>query len=326
MSDPGATLAGMTSAAGTLERTLLRQELVVSRAQALACGLSLDALRHRIRPAGPWQRLLPGVYLTVTGTPTRRQAEVAALLYAGRGSVITGLAALRRHGVRVSDSAGVTVLVPAGRTRQSRSYVRVCPTTRMPGRVCSDGAVQFVLPPRAVADAARELTSYREVRALVAGAVQQGRCRIDLLSGEVDRGPRRRSAWLRRALAEAADGVRSAAEGDLRDLLRRAGLQMPIFNARLYAGRVLIAVADAWWPEAGVAVEVDSREWHFSPDEWEGTLRRHARMAAHGIVALHFTPRQIREDGAEVAAHIRGALSAGYARARPGIRAVAGPG
>ena len=45
--------------------------------------MSPDQFRHRIRPGGPWQRLLPGVYLTVTGTPTRRQLEVAALRCAG---------------------------------------------------------------------------------------------------------------------------------------------------------------------------------------------------------------------------------------------------
>ena len=29
--------------------------------------MSSEELRHRIRPDGPWQRLLPGVYLAVTG-------------------------------------------------------------------------------------------------------------------------------------------------------------------------------------------------------------------------------------------------------------------
>jgi hypothetical protein len=42
------------------------------------------ALRHRIRPGGPWQELLPRTYLAVTGSPTLAQKEVAAVLYAGR--------------------------------------------------------------------------------------------------------------------------------------------------------------------------------------------------------------------------------------------------
>jgi len=73
---------------------------------------------------------------------------------------------------------------------------------------------------------------------------------------------------LRLALAEVEDGIRSAAEADLRVLVRLAGLPSPLYNAELYAGGRLVAVADAWWPDAGVAVEVDSREWHFSPGDW----------------------------------------------------------
>lgn len=282
MSDPGGTLGCMTRTAkldeDALEQRLGRQRLVISRDQATACGMTPGALRHRIRAGGPWQRLLPGVYLAATGTPTLIQNEIAALLYAGPGSVITGLAALRRHGLRVPEGSGTTVLIPGGRARASWGSVAVWPTIRMPERVCFEGAVQFALVPRAVANAARELASFRDTRAVVADAVQQGRCRIDLLGEELRRGPARRSAWLRRALNEVTGGARSATEGDLRDLIARAGLPMPMFNARLYAGQKLIAVADAWWPRAHVAVEVDSREWHLSPEDWERTLRRDAAM------------------------------------------------
>jgi hypothetical protein len=55
-----------------------------------------------------------------------------------------------------------------------------------------------------------------------------------------------------------AEGIRSTAEGDLRDLIRAARLPMPLFNASLYVGDTFLAIPDAWWPEAGVAAEVDS--------------------------------------------------------------------
>ena len=64
-----------------LTQRLGRQRLVISRDQATACGMTPRALRHRIRAGGPWQRLLPGVYLAATGTPTLIQNEIAALLY-----------------------------------------------------------------------------------------------------------------------------------------------------------------------------------------------------------------------------------------------------
>lgn len=301
---------------------LRRQEHVLSRAQALASGFTLDTLRHRIRADGPWQRLLPGVYLTVTGTPTARQLEIAALLYAGEGSVLTGLAALRCHRIRVPEARSITVLIPAGHVRQSRAFVKVAPTSRMPVPICFEGVVTFAMPARAVADAARELRSFREVRALVASVVQQRSCRVADLTEELTHGPVRGSAWLRRSLAEVADGIRSVAEGDFGDLIRRSGLPIPLFNARLYAGKVLIAVVDAWWPEAGVAVEVDSRTWHLLPEDWEHDLRRHARLSAHGVIALHVPPNRIRTDPAGVVAEIKAALRAGQDRPRLAVRAL----
>jgi len=40
---------------------------------------------------------------------------------------------------------------------------------------------------------------------------------------------------------------------------------------------------------------VDSREFHLSADGWEATMRHHNLLAAAGILVLHFTPKQIRE-------------------------------
>lgn len=301
-----------------LSRALRENEGVITRAQAADCGLSLGEIRHRIRPGGPWQRLLAGVYLTVTGTPTQRQTEIAALRRAGPGSVLTSIAALGHHGVRTPRSTYVTVLVPAAQRRRSEGFVRIWATTRMPEFVFNDGAVRFAEAARAVTDAARELGSFRDVRAVAADAVQRRRCRIDQLADELRHAPVRQSAWLRRTLAEVADGVRSAAEGDLRDLIRAHGLPAPLFNARLYVGPEFVAVPDAWWPERGVVVEVDSREWHLSPEDWQRTLRRSTRMNALGINVMHFTPQRIRTEAAEVAEEIRSALEDG--RPRPTVR------
>ena len=90
---------------------------------------------------------------------------------------------------------------------------------------------------------------------------------------------------------------------------------MPQFNARLYAGTTLIAVPDAWWEDAGVAAEVDSREHHYNAEDWQRTMQRHDRLVAHGVLLLHFTPRQIRVAPAEVVAQISAALDAGRGRA-----------
>jgi very-short-patch-repair endonuclease len=294
--------------------TLRKQQHVIGRGQALACGMTEGALRHRTAPGGRWRRLLPGVYLAATGLPTMVQLEVAALLYAGSGSVITGAAALRHQGLRAPRTERITVLIPAGRAVRSVSFVQVWRTTRMPPVFLEDGPVRVALPPRAAADAARSLTGLRDVRAVIADAVQKNQCPAFLLAEELDSGSTSGSALPRRVLAEISEGIRSVAEAEFRDLIRRARLPMPLFNAGIYAGQEFVAIADAWWPDAGVVAEVDSREWHLSPADWENTMKRHAAMTAHGILVLHFTPSQIRRDEATVAADLRSAIAAGRGR------------
>jgi hypothetical protein len=176
--------------------------------------------------------------------------------------------------------------------------------------------VRYAMPGRAVADAVRGMTSLRDVRAVVADAVQRDTCAISNLATELGAGPAKGSALFREALADVADGIRSAAEGDLRDLLARSGLPMPLFNPWLYDEHGnFVARPDAWWPKLGIAVEVDSREWHTSPEDHAKTLARGRRMARHQIVVLRFTPRQIRSQPAEVITDIKAAL--GGARGRP---------
>jgi hypothetical protein len=300
------------------------QRQVVSRAQALRGGMSSHAVAHRLRPGGPWRYLLPGVYLTATGTPTQDQREIAALLYSGPQSVITGSAALRHHRLPAPQSDRVDVLVPVRAQRQSIAYVRLHRTVRLPEMADVLPHRRYALPHRATADATRWMTSLRDARAVVAGVVQRGACTVGQLTEELNAGPVRGSALLRTVLSEVGAGVRSAPEADLRELIKQAGLPMPMFNPRLYlADGTFLGCPDAWWPEAGVALEVDSKRWHLSPADWERTMDRHARFGAHGIVTLHFPPSKLRADPARVTAAMKSAYQAGTARPRLAITALA---
>jgi hypothetical protein len=119
------------------------------------------------------------------------------------------------------------------------------------------------------------------VRAVVADAVQRRACEVRDLAAELAGGPKSGSALFRLALADVAGGIRSTAEADLKDLLARARIPVPLFNPALYDsdGR-FIARPDAWWPELGIAIEVDSRERHLSPEDHEKTLTR-------GVTVIH---------------------------------------
>jgi hypothetical protein len=295
----------------SMQWLLASQRGVLSRAQALGGATTASGLQHRLRPRGPWQRLLPGVYLTWTGAPTPVQLQVAALLYAGPQSLITGPAALALHGIRGPKPTAVDVLVPATCSVASRSFVVIHRTRRMPSQWSQDLAIKYVLAPRAIADSVRSLDRLSDARAVVASGVQQGRCTLRQLADELARRHDARDALFRKVLAEVAAGIRSAPEAELRELLRRSGLPAPLYNPDLFLNGTFLARPDAWWPQAAVAVEVDSREWHLSPDDWQRTLRRHRRMTAAGIFVVHVTPAQLRTEPLQVVADIAAALERG---------------
>jgi hypothetical protein len=297
----------MTLDARTAAVQLDLQRGVLSRSQALASWVSDSGLRHRLRPGGTWQRLLPGVYLTATGTPTWEQLETAALLHAGNGSLITGQAALRNYGIRSQGARRIDVLVPASRAVASARFVAVHRTWHMPHQ----WAVDLFLPERAVADAVRQLSGLAAARAVVAAAVQQRHCTIEQLAAELRAGPIQGSARLRSVLGEVIEGIRSVPEGDLRRLIRASALPQPLFNPTLLLDGKFLAQPDVWWPDYGVAVEVDSREWHLLPEHWEQTMTRHRHMSAAGIMVLHVSPRQIHERWSALLADIEAALRVG---------------
>jgi hypothetical protein len=263
---------------------------------------------------------MPGIYSVKTGTMTRDEQHMAALLYAGDGSAITGQAAMAAHGVPALDRRVVDVLIPIGRRRRDHSFVHILRTSKMPSVVFKAGELRYVPVARAVADAARQASVVNDVRSLVASAVQLRKVTVAELAAELGRGPTVGSARFREALAEVADGVRSVAEGDLRKLIGRSGLPEPFYNPRLYVGDEFVGSPDAWWPEADVAVEVDSREWHLSPADWERTMARNSRMSAIGISVLPYRPKTIAAEPRLVVAEIRSALEVGRARPRLPIR------
>jgi hypothetical protein len=221
-----------------LGKLLGQQHGVASRAQLLALGMPDRAMQYRLR-AGPWQALLPGIYLSVAEPPSFAQKEMAALLYAGPDSLVTGPAALTHHGIRSPAAMSVTgsppdmgvigsppgvgvtgspagvgvidVLVPVKRQRLDMGFVRLHRTARMPARTLSAGPVRVALAPRAVTDTAWQLTSPADVRAVVTDAIQSGRCTLDELAIELSEGPIRGSAALRSVLAELAAEARPAA-------------------------------------------------------------------------------------------------------------------
>lgn len=294
---------------------------VVLRSELLALGMTSTAVAQRTRQSGPWQSLLPGTYLTHRGTPSNIERLQAALAYAGDGAALTGLHALGLYGLTpVRPSGPAHVLVPYERRRSDHALVSL-ERTRRPPAVVRLGALTCAAIPRAVVDAARRLSDQRQVQALVAEAVQRRRCSIQSLVSEVREGPVRGSALVRAAVQDVLAGVGSVAEVDGRALVLDAGLPQPLWNVDLLdESGDFLARPDGWWPDLGVAWQIDSREYHVDPASWAATLRRHAALASRGVLVLHTLPSEIRHSPEQVVADLRAILRAGATRPAPTLR------
>jgi hypothetical protein len=309
-----------------LGRILASQHHVITRGQALGCGIPQSTVSAWCKPGGKWQKILPGVYLAVTGTPAPEQRQMAALLYAGPRSLITGSAAIRARRLRAPATDMVDVLIPVSVKRQSVGYVRIHRTRRMPG-FQRFGPIRFAHPARAVADASHWLANLGDVRALVAEAVQKQACSIAQIGIELSDGANRDSSHLRTALAAVRSGIRSEAEADFRDRILRSDLMAPQYNVFLRAkDGTDIGEADAWWAEAGVSAEIDSQEYHFYREGWLKTDAKHGRMLKYGIRPHHFAPSRVKSDWPAIYDELKSSIADGRRHPRLDIIAFDPPG
>jgi hypothetical protein len=310
---------------------------LVTAAQLEALGIKPSTVTRKVA-GGMWTRLLPGVHLVHGGQPTRRQRELAAQLYARDPSRVTGLTAARRYGVRalsLQETADddllrpepVHVLVPHERRSKASGFARIERTRRFPEvGVVRSGLVLAPLP-RAVADACRRLGRVRDVQAIVTEVLQREMCTFDELVVELEAGQVRGSAFLRETLKAVSLGAASPPEVDLRSVFDELGLPNVYYNVSLYdaAGR-FVGNPDAWIDDVGLAVEVDSVEYHAGPDGFERTVRRNSRYATAGIPWVPVLPTDLRDRRRATGVRIMQAVDQAARRPRPDVRMAVRPG
>jgi hypothetical protein len=132
----------------------------------------------------------------------------------------------------------------------------------------------------------------------MAEAVQRSIVSLDPLDEEIRRAGRSRTAIVRRVFAELVAGVRSSPEAEPRELIGTSKvLPRLLWNPRLFGpdGQRL-PTPDGWIPDVGIALEVDSREFHSILDGWEQTLSRSNRLSEYEVRVIHLTPREIRQE------------------------------
>jgi hypothetical protein len=283
----------------------------------LALGVPSSTIAFRCRKVGgSWWRPLLGLVALARGSLTLRQRLVAALLVAGDGALVTGLAACQLYGLdRVPEHEEVHVLLEHGTRHRSEGFLLVERTTRMPtARVL--GGIRCAALPRALLDGARRLTRIDDVRALLCEAVQRRLVTVTALRAEIEAGSCRGAALVRTVIVELEDGIRSAAEAWLRELV--AGMEdFPAVHWNTEVRRddgSFLACVDGLVAGVALVIELHSFAHHADLETFDATMRRQAELAAAGFVVVTVTPKELRDDPRGVERKLRAA--AGRAPAR----------
>lgn len=306
----------------SLRPVLAEQWGVVSRDQLLEHGVTPDAIRWAL--GRRWRMVLPGIVATFTGNLSPRQELVAAGLWAGGTSMLTGVAAARWH---QASPPGIWrpywFLTDMQHAARSTKGVRLSRTRRPDPRPWDRGAFRVVRPARALADASRELRHTSDAEALVIAAVQRGIASADDLRHEAEAGPRRWSAALRRALDAVDRHAWSFPEGELLDLCDRSRVLPPLMaNPLLHAeDGTKLPTPDGWLDDVGLAIQIHSVLFHTMSADWEGTVVSDGVYAEYGICVIPFTPGRLRADPAWALERIERSYESLKDRTRPRVRA-----
>lgn len=230
---------------------------------------------------------------------------MAALLWRGPASVLS-------H----SSAAWILGLRPAPTTVHISSVVggtasRVGVTTHRLSRLDAvdvelRGGLRITAAPRTLLDLADD-ESERDFERLVAEARYRRLASDEQLRNVAARYPRRRGARALTTLLEAEHEpafTRSEGERVFRDVLKRAGLELPRTNVRIAGFEV-----DAFWPDKRLVVEVDGYEAHRGRQAFERDRRKSAALEAAGYRVIRVSWRQVKDTPEMVAAVVAAALA-----------------
>lgn len=275
------------------------QRGLVTRRQLYVAGWSKAAVAHRLQR--DWRLIAPGVVIPHSGPVDAEQRIIAGQLWAGSSAVLTGVHALAALGVERLPGATPLFLVPQTCRPRSTRIARTVRTTR-PGAVAlRRGLVRVATAERAVADAARYGQVTQEAAtALTIAVLQRGLTVPVRVEQELWSSRANRVRALRRGLAEYCGGAWSLPEAALGRLVESSRvLPAMLRNHRVStpSGQVL-GIPDGYFPDAGLAVQVHSRQFHDGRDEdgrdrWVATVEKDSGLVSGGVIVIGVTPTSL---------------------------------
>ena len=253
----------------TLARLAGSSHGVVTHAQLVAAGLTIEEIRHRLR-AGALLREYRGVYRVGHRAPSDEARYLAAVWACGSGALLSGRAVGHLLGIIGTPPSRPEVTAPTER--------HVPGVTTHRSRSALDGIVWRGIPVTTPARTLVDLSSVLAVQDL-ARACHEAGIRHGTAPGEVEAilATHPGAAKLRRVLRGDVQVSLSALERRFLALLRREGLPLPVTN-RPAGGRYV----DCRWVGRRLTVELDGYRYHSSRYAWERDRRREREAYARG--------------------------------------------
>jgi very-short-patch-repair endonuclease/predicted transcriptional regulator of viral defense system len=280
----------MRSSETDLAAIAARQHGVVARTQALELGMSSATIDRRLQ-SGLWQPVHRGVYRLPGARPTWRANLLAACFAWGPDAVgsHTSAAALRR--LVAFEAGALELTVPYGRHRNGPGIVHRADLDPLDVEVVD--AIPVTTVARTLIDLAgtqpRDDVEDALDDALYRGLVSRRRLlwRIDALAANG-----RAGVGVMRELLEERDGMvsvpQSRFETRLLSVLKRGGIPKPEVQYPIKIGTRTV-FADFAYPDAGLALEADSRKFHIARSRFEGDRERTNALVAIGWRVMRIT-------------------------------------
>jgi hypothetical protein len=304
-----------------LDDLLVGQGNVLTREQALAAGLSREAIREQLN-RDRWQRIYPGIYAAFSGEIGRTSELWAAVLHAGAGAALSHETAAEADGLRRRACAAIHVTVPAGRhvlpvrglvIHRTDRVIRTRHPARTPPRTRIEETVLDLT------QAARTLDDACDWLCRACGGRFTTSDRI--LGAMALRKKLRWRADLTAVLSDVAGGAHSLLElRYLRQVGSAHGLPPAKRQHRVVRGR-LTEYMDNVYDEYRVAVETDGLANHSVATRWLDIARDNA-AAADGIITLRYNWSDITTSPCRIAAQVAAVLNS---RGWPGTARRCGP-
>ena len=285
----------------TIDRVLQRQAGVISRAQALAEGMSSATVSRRLA-RGQWVRLHPRVFLAADHPLTAEAQLRAACLWAGPAATLCGVAAAWWHGLWSEPPATVEITVPHHQRMPVRPGIHLYRRDLQRADLVELNGLRVTAVPLTVLDAAVTLGATGSQ--LLDRALQRRANLADLFTAHYRNLGRRGSAGAAELLRAARDRAASPAERLLITLLRDAGL-----TGWQCGYRVDQYELDFAFPAAKIAIEIDGWAWHSDVERFRHDRRRQNVLVLAGWTVLRFTWHDLTGRPDTVLAQIRAAVA-----------------